>query len=257
VLLLVRKDLLQAWRTFRLPALILTGVFFALLEPLTAKFMPQILGLFGDQYEGLADIIPEMGPAEALLSFCGDLTQIVALVLIIVAMGAVALERERGISAWVLTRPVDRGAYLWSKYLALLIGMIITVAVSGALAITYTASLFGSVPLSGALWALLFIAIFLMLILAVTVCASAFFRSQLAAGGIGLAFLFAIFLPQLIFGQTDIGRYFPHVLSTGHVGHLLSGLEDWSYFFPAAVITVILAQLFIAVAAHYFKQTEL
>ena len=44
MLLLVRKDLLQAWRTFRLPALILTGVFFALLDPLTAKFMPQILG---------------------------------------------------------------------------------------------------------------------------------------------------------------------------------------------------------------------
>ena len=90
-----------------------------------------------------------------------------------------------------------------------------------------------------------------MLILAVT-CASAFFRNQLAAGD-GLA-LFAIFLPQLIFGQTDIERYFPHVFSTGHVGHLLSGLEDWSYFSPPR-ITVILAQLFIAVA--YFKQTEL
>ena len=257
MLLLVRKDLLQAWRTFRLPALILTGVFFALLDPLTAKFMPQILGLFGDELEGLAEMIPEMGPAEALLSFYGDLIQIAALVLIIIAMGAVALERERGIAAWVLTRPVDRGAYLWSKYLALLIGMFIAVAASGALAIAYTASLFGSVPLSGALWALFFISIFLMLILAVTVTASAFCRSQLAAGGIGLAFLLAIFLPELLFGHTELVRYFPHVLSTGHAGHLLSGLEDWTYFIPAAVITLILAQLCIAVAAHYFKQAEL
>ncbi|MEW5783934.1 MAG: ABC transporter permease subunit [Bacillota bacterium] len=256
MLLLLSKDLRQAWRTFRLPALVLTGVFFALLEPLTAKFMPEILAYMAKELEGLAEILPQMGPLEALTSFCGDLTQIGALVLIAIAMGAVALERERGIAAWVLTRPISRSAYFWSKYLALLIGVAVTLIVSGALALAYTATLFGPFPVGGALWGLLFIGIFLMLILAVTVTASSLLRSQLAAGGVGIAFLFIIFVPQLLLGGTAVVRYFPHTLA-GHLSGLLSGMLEWTYFLPAALITAALANLLVAAGAFFFQKAEL
>lgn len=256
MLLLLSKDLRQAWRTFRLPALVLTGIFFALLEPLTAKFMPEILAYMAKELEGLAEIMPQMGPVEALISFFGDLTQIGALVLIIISMGAVALERERGIAAWVLTRPISRSAYLWSKYLALLIGVAATLIISGTLVLAYTASLFGPFPVSGAFWGLLFIGIFLMLILAVTVTASSLFRSQLAAGGVGIAFLFIIFVPQLLLGSTAVVRYFPHVLA-GHLGGLLSGMLEWTYFLPSALITAALANLLVAAGTFFFQKAEL
>ena len=256
MLLLMRKDLLQAWRTFRIPALMLTGVFFALLEPLTARYMPELLSLMAKELEGIAEIIPPMGPPEALAGFLGDLTQIGALVLIIIAMGSVALERERGIAAWVLTRPVNRGGYLWSKYLSLVTALAATLLASGALVISYTGSLLGPVSLGGALWAILFTGLFLKLILAVTVSASVFFRSQLAAGGVGIAFLFLIWVPQLVLGNFEVVRFFPHVLA-GRTAGLLVGSMQWSYFIPAALITFVLANGLIAFSALMFRKAEL
>ena len=67
--------------------------------------------------EGITIVMPEMGPVDAMASFFGDLAQIGAFILIVIAMGAVANERERGISAWVLTRPVGRQP-TWSKFAA-------------------------------------------------------------------------------------------------------------------------------------------
>lgn len=256
MLLLMRKDLLQGWRTFRLPALVLTAVFFGLLEPLTARYMPELLSLLAQELPGLAEIIPPMGPPEALASYLGDLTQIGALVLIIIAMGSIALERERGIAAWVLTRPVSRTAYLWSKYLSQAAGLAVALLCGGVLAVAYTGTLFGSVPAAGAAWAIFFTGIFLLLVLAVTVAASAFLRSQLAAGGVGLAFLFLIWLPELLFGGFEIVRYFPHVLS-GRAAGLLAGTLEWSYFVPAALVTIALSGGIVALSALSFRRAEL
>ena len=98
---LFAKDIRQLWRTFRLPALLLSGLFFAILDPIGAKYMPQIMEKLMSGSEGITIIMPEMGPADALISFFGNLAQMGAFIIIVTAMGAVANERERGISAWV------------------------------------------------------------------------------------------------------------------------------------------------------------
>lgn len=256
MLLLLRKDLMQAWRSFRFPALVLTAVFFAILEPLTARYMPEILSWLAEELEGLLEILPQMGPVDAMISFLGDLTQVVALVLIVIAMGAVALERERGITAWVLSRPVGRGRYIWSKFYSLVIALVIAIAAAGALVITYTGSLLGPVPLAGAIWTLIYAGIYLKLILAVTVAASTVFRSQLAAGGTGIAFLFLVWLPGLVLGDLPTVRYFPHTLAGQSYG-LLTGQFAWTEFLPAAVATLVLANGLIALSVLRFRRAEI
>lgn len=254
-MLLLRKDLIQAWRTFRLPALLLIVIFFAILEPLTARYMPEILAFLAEELEDLAAILPQMGPVDAIIGFLGDVTQIGAIALIVIAMGSVALERERGITAWVLSRPVGRGAYIWSKYLTLLITLALALVAGGTLVITYTGTLLGSVPLGGTLWVLIYTGIYLKLILAVTVAASTVFRSQLAAGGIGIAFLFLIWLPSLL-GDLDAARYFPHALA-GQSHGILTGQYAWNDFLPAALITLVLSTGIIALSVWRFRRAEL
>ena len=197
----------QLWRTFRLPALLLVAIFFALLDPIGARYMPQIMEQLMRGTEGITIIMPEMGPADAMASFFGDLAQLGAFILIVIAMGAVAAERERGISAWLLTRPVGRLPYFWSKFAAYSAGILLTVSAGTLLAALYTASLMGTPPPGPTAWGSFFTALYLELILAIALAASALLRGQVAAGGAAFGFMILLWLPQLFLDQTELGKY--------------------------------------------------
>ncbi len=250
------KDLRQLWRTFRLPALLLAGLFFALLDPIGAKYMPQIMDKLLSGSEGITFILPELGPADALISFFGNLSQIGTFIIILTAMGAVANERERGISAWVLTRPVGRLPYLWSKWAAYSAGIILFVGSSTLLALLYTTTLLGPAPLFPAIWGAVFMILYLELILTLTIGASTLMRSQMAAAGIALAFLVLIWLPQLFLDQTAVGKWLPYRLSFLLAG-LLKGNIGPTDFIPALPATLLLTAAAFIAASLGFRRAEL
>lgn len=254
---LLIKDLRQLWRTFRLPALLLVGLFFAILDPIGAKYMPQIMEQLMRGAEGIAVIMPEMGPADALISFLGkNLSQMGAFVVILTAMGAVAGERERGISAWVLTRPVDRLSYLWSKFAAYSAGIVLTVGSGTLLASLYTASLMGAPPVGPTIWGALFMVFYLELILAITLGASALLRGQIAAGGAAFASMMLLWLPQLFLDRTAAGKYMPYRLSS-LIADLLKGSASAADFLPALLTAFIVAAAVLTAAAVSFRRAEL
>ena len=257
VKMLFIKDMRQLWRTFRLPALLLVGLFFAILDPIGAKYMPQILEQLMRGAEGIAIVIPEMGPEDALISYLGkNLPQTGALVVILTAMGAVAAERERGISAWVLTQPVDRLSYLWSKFAAYSTGIVLAVGSGTLLAALYTTSLMGAPPVGPTIWGALFMTLYLELILAITLGASALLRGQIAAGGVALVSLMLLWLPQLFLDQTAAGKYMPYRLSS-LIGDLLKGAAAPADFLPALLTAFIAAGAILAAAGLSFSRAEL
>lgn len=253
---LLIKDIRQLWRTFRLPALLLSGLFFAILDPIGAKYMPQIMERLMSGSEGITIIMPEMGPADALISYFGNLGQIGAFIVILTAMGAVANERERGISAWVLTRPVSRLSYLWSKFAVYSAGILLTVASGTLLTALYTTSLMGAPPPGPTFWGAVFMVLYLELILAITLGASALLRGQIAAGGASFAFLMLLWLPQLFLDQTAAGKYMPYRLSS-LVGGLLKGSAAPADFLPALPAAFLVAAVSLTAAALSFRRAEL
>ncbi len=250
------KDMRQLWRTFRLPALLLVAIFFALLDPIGARYMPQIMEQLMRGTEGITIIMPEMGPADAMASFFGDLAQLGAFILIVIAMGAVAAERERGISAWLLTRPVGRLPYFWSKFAAYSAGILLTVSAGTLLAALYTASLMGTPPPGPTAWGSFFTALYLELILAIALAASALLRGQVAAGGAAFGFMILLWLPQLFLDQTELGKYMPYRLSSLVTG-LLKGSAAPADFLPALPAAFIIAAAVLAVASFSFSRAEL
>lgn len=251
------KDLRQLWRTFRLPAMLLAGLFFAILDPLGAKFMPQIMEQLMSGAEGITIVMPELGPADALSSFFGkNLSQTGAFIIILIAMGAVAAEREKGVSAWVLTLPVGRLPYFWSKFAAYSVGVVLTVASGTLLAALYTTSLMGAPPVGATLWSALFMVLYLELILAITISASALLRGQLAAGGVAFAVLLLLWLPQLLLEGTAAGKYMPYRLSSLTAG-LMKGSAVPADILPALPAALAIAAVFLTVASLSFRRAEL
>src|SRR5688572_18128522 len=97
---LVRKELLESWRTLRIP--IVGGLFLlvGLGSPLLAKYLPEIIeAAAGDQLPTIPIPTPVMADATAQL--WKNLAQFGAFAAIILAMGAVSGELDRGTAAFV------------------------------------------------------------------------------------------------------------------------------------------------------------
>ena len=194
---LLKKELRDHIRTYKL---LIVVVFFLLLglgTPLLFHYLPSLLEAAGDTPMP----IPDFTAADVVSEYFGSITQIGIVVVILVAMGVVARERERGTAAMTLSKPVGRGTFITSKLAAL--GVTFGVGlVGGAVACgSYTAILFGELNVSSFIAANLLVGLFFLACLAVTLLCSTLFRSQLAAGGLALVAILGIwslsFIPQL------------------------------------------------------------
>lgn len=194
--ILLRKELVEAWRTRRLP--VVAGLFmvFGILSPLTAKYLPEIMkAALGDQ---LTIPMPTPTAVMALDQLQKNLGQIGALAAIALAMGAVAGELDRGTAALVLAQPATRPAFLAAK----LVGIGVTLAVSMLLATivawAYTTVLFEPQPVGGWLAMALLSWLALMTWAALTFLASAATGSTTAAAGIGFVALVVVSLAAVV-----------------------------------------------------------
>jgi ABC-2 type transport system permease protein len=207
---LLRKELLESWRTRRLPVIAGLFLIIGIISPLTARYLPEIIALaVGDQ---LTIPVPDPTVADAVHQLQKNLGQFGALAAIVLAMGSVASEKDRGTAAFVLTKPATRAAFLAAKLIALGAVLAIGTALAATVAWAYTAVLFEPLPVGGwvALAGLTWLA--LMAWASITFLASTVTRSAAAAAGIGVAALLGLSLVSAIPG---VGRFLPTGLDPG------------------------------------------
>ena len=185
--ILLRKELAEGWRTRRTPVVLALFFIMGMAAPLLARFTPDIVAASGGA--GLAAAIPTPTTADAVDQF-GKLTgQLGAFVAILLAMGAVASDRERGTAALLLTKPVGRGAYLASKMVAIAATLLAASIVAGIASAAYTAILFSALPPVGTLASIALTWLGLLIPAAVTFLGSVVGRSAAVAAGVGFAWL--------------------------------------------------------------------
>lgn len=191
---LLRKELREQVRSYRLLVIGLLFVFLGLASPLLAKLTPEILRRVGTG-QGVVIEIPEPTALDAVAQYVKNLSQIALFVLIFLTMGSVAAEKERGTAAFVLVKPVSRLAFLSAKLAVSWASVAAALVLSSLCAYAYTAVLF--LPLGVTAFALANLALLLHLLtfVATTVAFSAAARSQVVAGV--LSFLAWILLASL------------------------------------------------------------
>jgi ABC-2 type transport system permease protein len=234
---LLRKELLESWRTRRLP--IVAGLFLlvGIMSPLTARYLPEILkAALGDQ---LTIPVPTPVPADAVLQLQKNVGQFGTLAAIVLAMGAVATEKERGTAAFLLTKPATRGSFLLAKLVALGVVLGISTILGVAVAWVYTAILFEVQPVAG--WAALAVLAWMSLMAwaALTFLASTVTRSAMAAAGVGVVAFLGV---SIIAAIPQIGRFLPPGLDGGALalatGATLAGAELATAVLGTATIIV-------------------
>jgi ABC-2 type transport system permease protein len=253
---LLRKELLESWRTYRLPVVLGLFALVGLSSPLLARFLPEIVeAAAGDALGSIP--IPTPTAADAVIQVQKNLGQFGALAAILLAMGSVATELERGTAAFVLVRPVGRGAFLAAKAIAIGVVLAVSVAVAVVLGWVYTAILFEPPDVAG--WVALGVLTWLALAAwaAVTFLASAVTGSAAAAAGLGFVALLTLSVLAI---APALARWTPAGLGTpttalatgtGTAGDL--GPDLWA----PVVGTVVLIAISLVGAYAAFRRREL
>ncbi|MFN8630047.1 MAG: ABC transporter permease [Chloroflexota bacterium] len=206
--ILLRKEIAEGWRSRRTPVVLALFFVMGLAAPLLARFTPDIVTASGGA--GLAAAIPTPTTADAVDQF-GKLTgQLGAFVAILLAMGAVATDRERGTAALLLVKPVGRPAYLASKMVAIAATLLAASIVAGVTATAYTAVLFEVLPPTGTVIAIALTWLGLLVPAAITFLGSVVGRSAAVAAGLGFAW---VVLGGILAALPSVGGDMPAALT--------------------------------------------
>ncbi len=212
-LALLRKELLELWRTRKALVVAVVFLLFGLTSPLLARFVSEIVRSVPGA-ESFAGLIPEPQAADAVAQYIENITQFGLIMTLLLSMGLLARERERGTAAMILSKPAPRWAYVLSKFDALALVYLPALLLAGLGAAYYTNRLFTPGLAVGAFLAgNVLLWLWLLAMAAAVLLGSALGRTTLMAAGLGL--LFCVILL--------VGGAFPQA-----AGVLPGGLVGWA-----------------------------
>jgi ABC-2 type transport system permease protein len=207
-LAMLRKELLEQWRSRRLVAVAAVLLFFGFLSPLSAKMLPDLMKSLGDT-GGIVIEVPPPTAQDALLQHVKNTSQFGVFLAVLLAMGALAREKERGTAAMILSKPASRAHFLLSKFVALTLVFFLCLTLAGLACYYYTIVLFKGIGEARFLEINLLLALFIEFYLAVTLLGSTIAHSQVVAGGLGLG---AVFVVAILGALPRLGDYMPTAL---------------------------------------------
>jgi len=245
---MLKKEIREQLATYRLLIVGCVFVFFGISTPLLLKYTPEIIRLAG---EGIPIDLPPPTAVQSLAEFISTMGQIGILIVVLVAMGAIANELQRGTAIMTLSKPISYGAFVTAKFIAISLTFLASLAAASVLCYIYTVLLIGSAGSSDFIGATLLAALFLLFCLALTLLLSASFKSAMAAGGMAIGILIA----QAVLSTLPvIGDYFPGKL-LGWGSNLLSGAGQTHWW--ALGITVAATIACLLAAQYQLKRKEL
>ncbi len=245
-----RKEMIEQWRTYRFLVVVAVLAAFGLASPLLARFTPEMLKAIPGVPPEILAAIPAPTVADAIGQYIKNMSQFGILLALLMTMGVVVQEKERGTAAFFLTRPVSRETFLLAKFAALSATFAASLALAAIGCWYYTLVLFEPLPW-GPFLALngLMLVVFLAY-MSLSLLSSTIARSQGIA--VGLVFLVLVLVGG-VGSIPGIGSYLPGGLFGWGAALLLGGGEAaW----PALWISLGIVAVALIAAALIFRHQE-
>ena len=243
------RELVRTWKIFILP------IVFAILavgQPVTYKLMPLILKSAGNMPAGTVIQIPIPRAGEVMASVFQQMTSLGVFIIALMAMGAIAGERNSGVAATVLSKPVSRSAYVLSKILAY--GLLVTISLGAAVTLSayYTNILIAPVDWFTVWQGFLIYLPFLLFALALTILFGAFMPSPLASAGSAIGTMIAL---GIVGPYLPIKDWLPSALP-GQAASVLTG-SPWNNSLHPLLVTLLLVLGSVLLSITLFERQEI
>jgi ABC-2 type transport system permease protein len=227
-----RLEWLRLVRTHRLTAILGCYLFFGLTGPLTARYLPQILGRLGTS--GVRVEFPPPVPADGITQFTGNASQIGLLVVVLVAGSALAFDSRREMAVFLRTRVEGVGAIIGPAY-AVTAAAAGAGLVAGSLAAWYeTGVLLGPLPVGRMVLGIVLGVEFLAFVVALTALVAALVRGTVATVGLTLGAMLGL---AILGNLGGLGRWLPTTLPGAMAG--LVRFTPPVQYLPATLVTAL------------------
>jgi len=249
-LVALRKELIEQWRSYRLLIAAVILIIFGLLSPLTTKYTPELMKLLPNGEE-IAKLIPPPTALDAAREYAENISQFGVILALLMTMGVVVQEKDKGTAAVMLVKPMPRGVFLGAKFVALGLTFAASIAIAGAAGYYYTLLLFEALDVGRWLALNGLMLLFVLVYVALTLLCSTVTKSQVAAGGLAFGLLLVLAIPGSL---PKIGEYLPGQLITWGAGLMAgSGAPAW----PALGVSLGLMVGALILAGLIFDRQEL
>jgi ABC-2 type transport system permease protein len=227
---LLRKELLEQWRTKRLLVVAIVFSVLGIGSPALARYTPELIQAIG----GLPFEVefPTPTTRDAVTQFLKNLGQAGILTAVLLAMGSVATEKERGTAALFLSKPASRAAFLSAKLTAIAATLAIGVLAAAAGGYVYTGLIFETPGILGWLAMSGLLLLSLLGYTALTFLGSTLTRSAAAAAGIGIGGMIALAIVAVL---PNVAPYTPGGLAGAPAEALALGRDTGPIIGPVLV----------------------
>lgn len=245
-----RLEWLRLRRTWRGISLLVVFLFFGLLGPFTARYLPEILERLGTS--GVQVTFPEPVPADGIEQYVGNVAQLGLLVLVAAAAGAFAFDTPPELGAFLRTRVSSMGRLVLVRFVVYAVAGASAFAL-GSLAAWYeTAVLIGALPVGPMLAGIAYGALYFAFVIAlVALCAG------IARGVLGtIVLVFGVVIAIALVGIVPaVGQWLPGRLA-GAILALVRGAEVSDYL-RASAVTLLATAAALAASVRLLERREL
>jgi len=246
-----KKEYMESIRTYRFIILLAVLLFFAILSPLTAILLPEILNSL-EMVDGFVISLPEPSAMDSWGQFFSNIGQMGMLAVIIIFSGTMARDLENGTLVNLLTKGMKRYTVVISKFVLSCILWTIGYAVSLAVCYAYTAFYFPADEVSNAFFA--FSSLWLYGIFLITLL---IFGGTLFGNFYGSLFsCFGVVVTLALINISPIAQKYNPISLGGDTLALLSGQKETADFLPAMIICSILIIVFLVASIFIFNKKK-
>ncbi len=253
--ILFRKEMTENLRRRRLLVLGIVFLSFAILSPMSAKYMPDLVQWIMSTTEGggLQLTMPPPVPSDSYVQFLKNLTQMGVLLYMLLFMGAVTEEKRKGSVVLMLTKGVPRSTFLLAKFASSAATVLGAYVVSCVVFLFYQWLTFQETPGGDGLLVLASFGAYLVLMAGVTLLAGTVAQStaMAAVGALG-----GYFLLSMLSLLPVVKDYTPSALVDQGL-LLLVGKSMASELLWPLVATLGLSAALVALAVALFRKQEL
>ena len=247
---LMKKEWNEYLKTGKFYILLFVFVFFAILSPITAKFMPEFIKSLSQE---ITITVPPPTWRDSFVQFSKNLNQIVFIVIVLVFLGSVAEEKNHGTASLVAAKGIDRRKWVFSKFLFQILFSLAILAIAFFLCFYYAKLLFPETQFYPAFSSTVLFAVYLFFILTLTIFSSSIGNSLLQSAGIFFAIFIVLNILNII---PQINPYNPMTLSSIENQWIASKVA-WRDTIKPIISTVLLSLILIFSGAVYFHKQEL
>jgi ABC-2 type transport system permease protein len=174
--------------------------------------MKELIDAIGSQSGGFTIAVPQPSLKGDLAQIVKNLSEFGVICALLLGMGSVAWEKERGTAGMIMTKPASRAAFLAAKLTAISLNLGLAVILGCGLGYLYTVVLYpNAFPLGGYVAMAAIMWWTLVIFVAITLLGSTVSRSAIAAAGLGMV---ALLVLGLIASIPVIGPWSPLALLT-------------------------------------------